>query len=647
MLTYKVLLVDDEEEVMDTIEHRISWNEMGFEVIGKARNGVKALEISEKMQPDVVITDIKMPYMDGLELARNLKQDNPDMRILILTGFDEFEYAREAVHLEIEEYILKPVNANELSDCLKRLKDVLDKEREEKLNVRKLEQYYTDSLPVLQTNFFCSLIEGRITEGEICKFLGDYRISLPGPYFCCAVLHISENHVPDNMTPLLLSVSVQREAKERFKEKWDCRYFTYLGNIVMLVNLEGESEITRLTDECDRFCKWADRFFGAVVTVGLGKVCEDLASLRYSYEGAREALSYRVIYGAGRSINIADIAPKGQELSMQPEDIDMNGVFKAIHIGVREDIEHAVLSLVNELKDNAKTIMQHNFTVMEIVGHLYRFCGNNYIKFEDHTGEVRNAYEEIPKMDKNALSAWLISVALSISDELKNARNSSLRYLISEAKNIVRDRYSDAGLSLDTVCSGLGVSNSYFSSIFKKEAGISFITYLTDYRMQQAVRLILETNEKSYEIAEHVGYEDANYFSYVFKRKYGMSPSKYRTEHIGKISMMKKKRRASDIQSVIMTVLSLMTVITSISMGLLLYNRYETAMRQNDVRDAQNMMETIVNSMEQYLKSMRQISDTANYNIIQALDISSPEFNQELSLLYDSNKDKNTEYRTL
>ena len=109
---------------------------------------------------------------------------------------------------------------------------------------------------------------------------------------------------------------------------------------------------------------------------------------------------------------------------------------------------------------------------------------------------------------------------------------------------------------------------------------------------------------------------------------------------------MKKKRRASDIQSVIMTVLSLMTVITSISMGLLLYNRYETAMRQNDVRDAQNLMETIANSMEQYLKSMRQISDTANYNIIQALDISSPEFNQELSLLYDSNKDK-IQYRTL
>lgn len=103
---------------------------------------------------------------------------------------------------------------------------------------------------------------------------------------------------------------------------------------------------------------------------------------------------------------------------------------------------------------------------------------------------------------------------------------------------------------------------------------------------------------------------------------------------------MKKKRKVSDIQSVIMTVLSLMTVITSISMGLLLYNRYETAMRQNDVRDAQNLMETIANSMEQYLKNMRQISDTVNYNIIQAHDVSSPEFNQQLSLLYDLNKDK-------
>ena len=101
----------------------------------------------------------------------------------------------------------------------------------------------------------------------------------------------------------------------------------------MVANLGKEDEITRLTDDCDRFCKWADRFFGAVVTVGIGKVCNEVSNLRFSYEGAWEALSYRVIYGSGCSINIADIAPKGQGLSMQPDDINMNDVFKAVHIG--------------------------------------------------------------------------------------------------------------------------------------------------------------------------------------------------------------------------------------------------------------------------------------------------------------------------
>ena len=171
---------------------------------------------------------------------------------------------------------------------------------------------------------------------------------------------------------------------------------------------------------------------------------------------------------------------------------------------------------------------------MEIVGNLYRFCTNNYLNFDEHIGEIKNPYEMVPQMEESVLTKWLNHVALSISEELKNARNSSLRHIISEAKSMVHDNYQNPDLSLDTVCSRLGVSNSYFSSIFKKEVGQSFITYLTDYRMEQALQLILETNEKSYEIAEHVGYMDANYFSYVFKRKFGMSPSKYRSEHTRK-----------------------------------------------------------------------------------------------------------------
>lgn len=534
MLTYKVLLVDDEEEVMDVIEHKIDWEQCGFTVIGRAQNGLKALEIAEKMQPDVVITDIKMPYMDGMELSRRLKKENPGIRIMILTGFDEFEYAKEAVHLEIEEYVLKPVNAEELSNCMIRVKESLDRERDEKLNIQILEQYYMESLKVLQSNLMCSLIEGRVPDEDIDKFLNDYQLLLRGPVYCCVVFHVSQSHVSDGMTVPLLTMSVQREAKEKFKDNWKSEIFTYLGNVVMIAELKSDEDVSRLTDDCDWFCKWAERFLGCVLTAGIGKPCEELSAISVSYESAREAVSYRVLYGAGHSINIGDIAPKGQDLSMQIEDIQMNDLFKAIHLGVREDIENAVMVMMKQLRDNAKTVTQYNFAALEMVGHLYRFCANNYMKFEQYIGDVKNPYEAVSQMDDSTFANWIVHVALSISEELKNARTSSLRCLITEAKNIVRDDYADSDLSLDAVCTRLGVSNSYFSSVFKKETGQSFISYLTEYRMQRALRLLLETNEKSYEIAEHVGYVDANYFSYVFKRQYGMSPAKYRSEHTRK-----------------------------------------------------------------------------------------------------------------
>ena len=133
---YTLLLVDDEEEVTQIIAKKVKWNELGFSVVGHANNGLKALEMLEEIQPDVVMTDIRMPYMDGLELCGQIREKYPATKLVLFTGFDDFEYAKEAVHLEIEEYILKPVNANELSDCLTRLKDALDKEREEKLKRR-------------------------------------------------------------------------------------------------------------------------------------------------------------------------------------------------------------------------------------------------------------------------------------------------------------------------------------------------------------------------------------------------------------------------------------------------------------------------------------------------------------------------------
>lgn len=396
MEQYKVILVDDEVEVIDVMKKKIRWNDLGFDVVGSATNGVKALELVEKLQPDVVLTDIKMPYMDGLELARKLNQDYPNIYIMLCTGFDEFEYAKEAVHLEIKEYMLKPISATELSESLMKLKATLDREREEKLNVKKLEDYFQEVLPKLQSNFFISLIEGRVREEDYERFL------------------------------------------------------------------------------------------------------------------------------------IAEIVPKESKKAVPLEETKMQELFRAIHVGDQEKIRKEAIKETEKLHKNAATISQYNLATMEIVSGFFKFCANNSMDFNEISGNVQNLYERVTQLDESSMTNWIINMSMAISEKLRSTRNSTSRRIITDAQNIVKDRYMEPALSLDDVCADLGVSNSYFSSIFKKETGQSFVSYLTDYRMDRAEEMVLNTDEKSYKIAEKVGYQDANYFSYVFKKKFGVSPSKYR-----------------------------------------------------------------------------------------------------------------------
>ena len=528
MEKYSVLLVDDEEDVIQIIMKKMDWESMGFQVAGYAHNGVEALEMAEELQPDVVMTDIKMPYMDGLTLSRKLKELYRTVKIIIISGFDEFEYAKEAVHLEIEEYMLKPVNAVELSDCMERLKETLNREREEKLNVQKLENYFNDVLPILQTNLFVSLIEGRVEKHDYERFLQAYQVDMKGPLFGCVIFHTSENHVPEGMNPLLLSMSVEREIKQRLKNQWHCREFIYMGNTLLILELDAEDKITQITDACDRFCRWAYRIMGAVVTAGIGTVCDSLYEISLSYERAREAVSYRVLYGTKRAINIGEIVPKEQIKPVQSEESRMQTLFRAIRIGDSAEIERAAHGEMEKLHKNTETMSQYNHATMEIVSGFFKFCTDNSLNFNKISGNMQNIYEKVSQMDESSLTAWIVQMSETISEKLKCARNSSARRLIVEAQNIVQERYMEADISLDEVCAVLGVSNSYFSSVFKKEAGKSFISYLTDYRMDIAAEMILNTDEKSYTIAEKVGYLDANYFSYVFKKKFGVSPSKYR-----------------------------------------------------------------------------------------------------------------------
>lgn len=530
---YTVLLVDDEEEVIQVIMKKINWEGLGFSVIGYANNGVKALEMVEEFQPDVVMTDIKMPYMDGMELASRIKEECPTTKILIFTGFDEFEYAKEAVHLEVEEYILKPINSVEMTNVFTQMKIKLDQEISEKRNAETLQRYYLESLPLLQANFYTTLIEGRIRKEELAKYLEDYQISLPGPYFCCLVIHTSASQKPEDMNAMLLTTSVQKQAQERLGQKWQAKCFTYLGNTVLIAQLQSENEVSELTDESDRFCRYVRRMIGAVVTVGIGEVCDNILDLSQSYAGAREAVSYRGIYGATKAINIKEIAPQENRDTGNAGEEALTNLFKMIRLGTKEEVAQAVDQYWKQSAFSNISLQQHHISVMELVSALYHFAANNEIKmdeepFSENMGEL---YAKLLDLEPENLRKWLLDASLAFREKLIRARSRSTKSFVLRAMEYVRSHYADTDISLDQVCEVLGVSSSYFSTIFKKETGNSFIGYLTEFRMEQAARLLIGTNEKSYIIAKQVGYTDPNYFSYVFKRKYGVSPSKYRTEH--------------------------------------------------------------------------------------------------------------------
>lgn len=528
---YTVLLVDDEEEVIQVIMKKINWEGLGFSVIGYANNGVKALEMVEEFQPDVVMTDIKMPYMDGMELSGRIKTEFPATKILLFTGYDEFEYAKEAVHLEVEEYILKPVNSIELTNVLTQVKIKLDQEISEKRNVAILEKHYQESLPLLQADFYSALIEGQLDREEIREELSDYQISLEGPCYCCLVVHTSATQLPENIQHRLLATSVQKQAQEKLGDRWRSKSFSYLGNTVMICQLEHENQISELTDECHRFCRYAHRILGAVVTVGIGQVCRDLEELDQSYRGAREAVSYRVLYGASRAVNIMEIAPQETVQGARDSEGELAKLFKRIRLGTEEEVVREAEKYLDRLCFPEKSLQQHHIDVMEMLGALYRFAGNNDIAGEFYSRDMRELYVRLLDMDPEELRRWLTNLSLFFREGLISARSRSTQSFVTKAEEYVRNHYMDEGLSLDSVCQVLGVSNSYFSTVFKKETGKSFTGYLTDYRMDLAARLLIETSEKSYMIAKNLGYSDPNYFSYVFKRRFGVSPSKYRTEH--------------------------------------------------------------------------------------------------------------------
>ena len=530
MEQYRVLLADDEEEIRTGISRKIDWTALGFSLVGEAGNGEEALELAEQLRPDVVLTDIKMPFMDGLELCRRLRQSLPAAKLVVFSGFDDFEYARQAVGAGVSEYILKPINAPELAEVLNKLRDQLDRQRLERRDMETLRRRYEESLPILRELFYTRLLSGQFHPEQVRDRAARYEIDLPPGLWTAALIHADpQSEAGDAGRDELLLLSVQSFLTDHFSlEGCTARAVLYEDTAALLVQLSGPDRLYPLLEELERLSLLSRGFLGAPLTAGVGRPCPGPEALYHSARGARAALDYRALVGSGRVIYIDDLEPQSTA-TISFDENDQHRLSTAVKLGTPEQVEQAAGELMERLRQTGLSLSQCHLFLLEVVTCLVRLTRSGGVAVEEVFGAGFTGAVSISNFSSlEELGRWLSGRCLKLHDLLGRQRTDSAWRLVEQAKEYIASHYTDEQLSVEALCSHIHLSPTYFSTLFKREMGMSFTAYVTQIRMDEAVRLLRDTGEKTYRIAEQTGYSDPNYFSYVFKRRFGVSPSKYR-----------------------------------------------------------------------------------------------------------------------
>lgn len=531
MELYNVLLVDDEADVLQAMKKKIDWEALGFCLAGTAENGQEALEMAEQLHIDVVMTDIKMPYMDGLTLCKNLKQSYRNMKVIIYSGFDDFEFAREAVHLEAEEYLLKPISAGDMEAAFSKVRKKLDQEYDEYRNLNRLSEYYRKSLPAMREQLVMGILEGRIAGERARAMMETYEICLDSPFYVVAALYMDVNPREEQPQPAqLFTLSLKDMVQDYLKNR--TRFFStaFLDQVIVIFMLDEREEIDQVLYHLDQICKMGFRVLKSSVTAAVGQICANTDALHTSYEEAVNAMEYRSILGSGQVLYINDIEPCSEENILVTEH-EFQNLVHAVKLGNRDETNAAIAQIMDSIRKEPISPGQYQLLFMELlselmkIGRAYKLHPNQI--FGEHAGSWQELYRMVTV---DELEGWLQEVCTNLRHVLRHERRGSAARLTEQAKAYIEEHYKESDLSADSLCRCLNVSAAYFSTIFKREVGMSFVAYLTKIRLEHALELLRTTEDKTYIIASRVGYMEPNYFSYVFKKQYGISPSKYRAE---------------------------------------------------------------------------------------------------------------------
>ena len=534
----KVFLVEDEMVIRRGIKNSIDWEKEGYIFCGEASDGELAYPMIIKEKPDILITDIRMPFMDGLELCKLVKKELPNIKILILSGYDEFDYAKEAIRLGVTEYLLTPISSGKLLEALNGVSESIRREKEDKDLVRKYMEEMRENTEHEKQKFFEQMIAGNLSMADALETGKKYEMNLSAGMYNLLLFRFTLGKENRKSGELLGEAEY---AIEKLTERLEYVFEFQRGveGWAFLLMADNEEQMSERVKELSKDLEEIMKNYSTIAYFGgIGQPVARLRELEESFREAERALAARFTMELNRIISVEDIRMAQNVDTLDDIEITSFGEIektrtmleKFLNNGAEDEIDEFVDVYINELpEENLKSVLMRQYIIMDAYIVMMSFCE----KIEGIEGEMQAQSEELKNSMKTIQTLeeiknyirMLLKKIIGVRDTISGRRYSDI---IEIAKDQIRKTYMSDEISLNTIAAEVGMSPSYFSSIFSKEMGKTFVEYLTEIRMDRAKELLMCSSMKTSEIGYEVGYKDPHYFSYIFKKTQNCTPKEFR-----------------------------------------------------------------------------------------------------------------------
>lgn len=529
---WRVVIIEDEDLLREGLKSCFDWEKKGFEIVGDADNGRKALELIREKRPDVVFTDIKMPFMDGITMTERLKDEFPEMKVVIISGYDEFEFARRALKAGVSEYILKPLNLKQLEELLENMDRELREREEKNREWYRLYEIEESSRSSLRQNLLEKLLFRKIPVEDLEKTSPAPYQEIAEFYYVIGIIDRLDYSVLSMDCDYLEIINLDRQFEDKVRQYISEEKMVDIlreNNCERILCIRGNTE-----KECreyreklkNLFKSYKDDFEG--IGCVFSNVSKGLKNLQSAYVYARGLRQKQYAY----CLNEVLREEEAVDTKIQYMNYDADKLFYEIRSGSKEQVEREIKRFEEEL--NREKITSHMHLVL-IISNLFfgltKLPGEVGGDISDILGEPMEHYHKmLSSSRREEMLEYLKKVCLMINDYFTRASEGKVKGILMRITDYMRANYGNEELSMKEVAKQAYISVSYMGIILKKETGKTFIEYLTQLRIEQAKKYLKETDLKNYEIAMKCGYSNPTYFSTVFKGMVGRSPSAYRKE---------------------------------------------------------------------------------------------------------------------